>query len=100
MVTAVKLDDKLILMYLPYALARVDQSKDLMLDELHAYKRQSPDFFVYVKSNPLEKHIKFLESHRRDTYYGQYVERILSPVGLKWLRKNYPMIEKVANEGK
>lgn len=93
-----ELDEKLILMYLPYALSRVEHSKDLTIEELREYKKQSAQFFAYVKNHDLEDHVKLLTANRNDSYFGQYVERMLSPKGLEWLRVNYKMMKRVADE--
>jgi len=93
-----RFDEKLILMYVPYALARVEQSKNLTIDELRAYKKQSGDFFRYVRKNGLDEHIAFLTSHRKDAYFGQYIEKMLSHEGVKWLKANYPIMRQVAEE--
>jgi hypothetical protein len=93
-----KLQEKLILMYLPYALARVDKAIDLTLPELREYKKQSPEFFDYVKRYSLDEHVAFLVSHSKDGYYGQYVERMLTPEGREWLSRNYELMRQIAGE--
>jgi len=93
-----ELDDKLILMYLPYALARVESSKNLTIDELREYRKQSSDFFRYVSKHSYDDHVALLANHRNDPYFGQYIERMLSQKGLEWLRFNYALMRRVAEE--
>lgn len=93
-----KLQEKLILMYLPYALARVDKSLDLTLPELREYKKQSPEFFDYVKRYSLDEHVAFLVTHLKDVYFGKYVERMLTPDGREWLSRNYMLMKQIADE--
>ncbi len=93
-----KLQEKLILMYLPYALARVDKGLNLTANELREYKKQSPEFFDYVKRHTFDEHFEFLQSHEKDVYFGQYVARILSTSGREWLVRNYATMRQIADE--
>jgi len=92
------MDEKLMLMYLPYALARVDKGLDLTKDELRGLSKQSTDFFSYIKNHSLDEHIALLVSYRNDSYFAQYIENILTPDGREWLARNYPIMKEVAME--
>ncbi len=91
-------NEKLILMYVPYALERIGRSQNVTVAELRYVKKNSPEFFGFIKGSTVEEHIKFLESYRNDSYFGIYIEKMLSPKGLEWLRKNFPLMKQVSEE--
>lgn len=90
--------DKLILMYVPYAIERIRLFKNVNIDELRYVKKTSPEFFDFVRNQNCDEHIEFLASYRSDPYFGVYIEQMLSSKGLKWLQLNFPVIKQVAGE--
>jgi len=93
-------NDKLILMYVPYAIERIRLSRNVSIEELRYVKKTSPEFFNFIRHQNCGEHIEFLASYRKDPYFGVYIEQMLSPEGLKWLRLNFPLIKQVAEEEK
>lgn len=85
-------------MYVPYALERVERSQDLNIDELRSFRKTSTDFFSFIRRQCCEEHIAFLASHRKDPYFGIYIEKMLSPKGLEWLHRNFQLMKQVAEE--
>jgi len=90
--------EKLILMYVPYAIERIRLFRNVSAEELRYVKKTSPEFFNFIRNQNCEEHVEFLASYRKDPYFGVYIEQMLSPKGLKWLRLNFPLMKQVAEE--
>jgi len=95
-----KSNDKLILMYVPYAIERIRLFRNVSVEELRYVRKTSPEFFNFIRNQNCEEHIEFLASYLKDPYFGVYIEQMLSPKGLKWLRLNFPIMKQVAEEEK
>jgi len=93
-----KSNDKLILMYVPYAIERIRLFRNVTVEELRYVKKTSPEFFNFIRRQNCEEHIEYLASYRKDPYFGIYIEQMLSPKGVKWLRLNFPLMKQVAEE--
>lgn len=90
--------EKQILTFVTYAVPRVRTGAMLTEDDLRSYKKVVPDYFRYMSTQTVESHLKLIEANRKDPYFGPYIEKLLSPDGVRWLEKNIPIIIKVANE--
>ena len=90
--------EKQILTFVTYAVPRVSMGVTLKEDDLRAYKKIVPEYFKFMRTQTVKSHIDIIIANRKDPYFGPYVEKLLSPDGMKWLEKNIPIIIKVAKE--
>jgi hypothetical protein len=100
--TDMKIEDqeleKLVLSFVTFAVQRMEVRSILRIEALREYKKIVPKYFELIKTQSLQDHIDLLSAHRKDPYFGVYVEKILSPAGLKWLEQNYPVLKRAAEE--
>jgi len=90
--------EKQLLLAITFAVPRMTAAASLSEEELRRYKGSMPLYFEFMKTQTVESHIALLESHRDDPTFGDYIRKLLTPEGIKWLEKNIPRIIKVANE--
>jgi len=90
--------EKQILTFVTYAVPRVSTGAMLNEDDLRSYKKIVPDYFRFMRTQTVRSHIDLISANRKDPYFGPYIEKLLSPDGIKWLEKNLPIVIRVAKE--
>lgn len=90
--------EKQILTFVTYAVPRVKTGAMLNEDDLRSYKKIVPEYFRYMKTQTVKSQIELISANSNDPYFGPYVEKLMTPEGLKWLEKNLPIVIKVAKE--
>ena len=90
--------EELVLSFVTFAVQRMETHSPLRLEALREYKKIVPKYFELIKTQSLQDHINLLSAHRNDAYFGLYIEKILSPAGLKWMEQNYPILKKASEE--
>ena len=90
--------EKQILTFITYAVPRATTGISLREEDLRAYKKIVPEYFRFMRTQTVKSHIAFIASNRNDPYFGPYVEKMLTPEGIRWLERNIPMIIRVGLE--
>jgi len=90
--------EKLVLSFVTFAVQRMEAHSPLRIEALREYRKIVPKYFELIKTQSLKDHIDLLSAHRNDPYFGIYIEKILSPAGLKWMEQNYPVLKKASEE--
>lgn len=90
--------EKQILTFVTYAASRVATGVTLKEEDLRSYKKIVPEYFRYMRTQTVRSHIDLIMSNRKDPYFGPYVEKMITPEGIRWLEKNIPIIIRVALE--
>jgi hypothetical protein len=90
--------EKQILTFVAYAVQHVRTGTALNEADLRSYRKIVPEYFKYMSSQTVESHVELISANRKDPYFGSYIEKLLTPEGIKWMKKNIPLIIKVAKE--
>jgi hypothetical protein len=90
--------EKQLLLAITFAVPRMTVAASLSEEELRRYKSSVPLYFEFMETQTVESHIALLKSHRDDPTFGDYIKKLLTPEGIKWLEKNIPRVIKVAKE--
>lgn len=90
--------EKQLLLAITFAVPRMTAAASISEEELRKYKSSVPLYFEFMRTQTVESHIALLKSHMEDPTFGDYIQKLLTPEGIKWLEKNIPHVIKVANE--
>jgi hypothetical protein len=90
--------ERQILTFVTYALPRVTAGTMLKEEDLRLYKKIVPEYFQYMKTQTAKSNIELISSHKNDSYFGPYIEKLITPEGIRWMEKNVPIIIRVALE--
>ena len=90
--------EKQILTFVAYAVPRVSSGATLTEEDLRSYRKIVPEYFQFMKTQTVESQIELIAANKKDPYFGSYIEKMLTPQGIEWMRKNIPIVIRVANE--
>jgi len=86
--------ENLILSTLPFVTEWIKSNKRLSETDFATLKKLFPMQYEYAINTSLEDLIEMNTRHRNSQVYQKYIDILLSPKGLMWLKENYEKLRK------
>ena len=86
--------ENLVLSTLSFVTDWIKMNKKLDEKDFETLKKLFPIQYEYAIKTSLEDLLNMNVKHRESKIFGKYVEILLSPAGISWLKENYEKLRK------